>query len=355
MAARTTWCSMASVSRRAAARGMTLVELIVAMGLSSLVILALLAYAQSQTAIQRQTQQATALQANVQAAVEELSTSLRSAGASFTAGYATNAVPPGTPSRVLGVTMVNNALGAPGGDGPDTLQVLVSDDIDYATLLDDAAQATTPLITDGAAGLRQGDLLLLSDFTDAVLYRLTQDPTAATFNGEAVTHLAVTPPLAAPPIPFLKGAKVFRARPLIYRLDTNLLEGLSVLTLQDGAPFITTEPPQIVAEHIEDLQVALGIDGLWGGIRDGVLQETGKAADDDEWVHNFPGETLPDPLPAGSFITAVRVTVVGRASQPGDQLTPGRPAVEDRPAGPPDNFRRRLLSAQIYLRASATK
>jgi type II secretory pathway pseudopilin PulG len=342
-------------ARQSAARGLTLVELMVAMGLSSLVILALLAYAQTQTAIQRQTQQATALQANVQAAVEEMSTSLRAAGSSFTAGFATNAVPPGTPTRVLGVTVQNNVLGAPGGDGPDALLVLVSDDAPYATLLDDAAQGTTPLVVDGDAGLRQGDFLLLSDFTDAVLYRLTQDPAAATFNGEAVTHLAVTPPVATPPTPFFKGAKVFRARPLVYRLDTNVIEGLSVLTLQDGAPFVTSEPPQIVAEHIEDLQVAIGIDGLWGGIRDGVLQEIGKDPDDDEWVYNRAGETLPDPLPAGSVITAVRVTVIGRGSQPGDQLTPGRPAVEDRPAGPPDNFRRRLLTAQIYLRASATK
>jgi hypothetical protein len=187
-----------------------------------------------------------------------------------------------------------------------------------------------------------------------VLYRLTQDPQAAVVMGRPVALLHVTPPPIAPPTDFfaVRGL-IFRARPMVYRIDTTLLNGKPALVLQDFAPLDTTQPLQIVAENIVDLQVALGVDGLRTGQPSGTLEETGAAANDDEWVYNFPGEVLPQPLPPGSRIAAVRVTVVAR-TEDAEQPLQRRPALEDRPAGPVDGHRYRLLPMTVYLRSAVT-
>ena len=55
----------------------------------------------------------------------------------------------------------------------------------------------------------------------------------------------------------------------------------------------TGEGPEVVAEGVEDFQLAYGFDGINGHPLDGRVMEAGDAGDDDEWVYNVPGDTWP--------------------------------------------------------------
>ncbi len=341
---------MPGQTRSGATGGFTLVELLIALGLTGLVAVALLAAARVQTTLQRQEQQAQQTQDNVRSSVEELVHSLHQA----MSGVAANAVPPGTPATISGVTVLNNVLGAANGDSPDTLQLVLNDDSVVAALLQDAGPGTQPIVVNTGSAFRSNDFFTLTDFNKAILCRLTVDPQAGTANGLDVGQLWMSGPLPVSKLTFLRGSLAVRARLLAYQINTTLFSGTPLLTLQDGAPLDTTKAEEIVAENIEDLQIAVGVDGLHTSILDGTIQEVGAAVDDDEWVYNYPGETMPDPLPPVARISAVRISVVGRTTQAGELLGPGRPAVEDRPAGPPDHYRWRVLTVRVSLRPLAT-
>ncbi|MCS6915646.1 MAG: PilW family protein [Myxococcales bacterium] len=329
-------------------RGLTLSELLIAMGLTSAVALMLLAAARVQTSIQRQEGQTHYVQDNVRSALEDIVQNVRRAGTSFISLVAVNAVPPHNPQRLSAITVLNSST------APDVLHLVIIDDSATGTLMQNSDQYTNPLLVNNALGMTQGSLFTLTNFNHAILYQLAQNPTPTVHLGIPVFALRVTPPPVAPPAPMFRGSIVNRASLLSYRIDTTVIPGMPVLVLQDGAPLNMASPPEIVAENIEDLQVSIGVDGLTNGVADGRITEVGKAANDDEWVFNFAGETMPMTLPKGSVVAAVRITVVGRTATAESQLGPGRPAVEDRAAGPPDGFRRRLLTTQVAVRSMVT-
>jgi hypothetical protein len=95
---------------------------------------------------------------------------------------------------------------------------------------------------------------------------------------------------------------------------------------------------QPLADNIEDLQIAQGVD-VNG---DSIIEPT-------EW---FFSASVAGPIPLGFTTRALRVTLIGRAASP---LTfdPGsfsRPAAEDHAQGGADSFRRRVLTSTVELR-----
>jgi len=115
--------------------------------------------------------------------------------------------------------------------------------------------------------------------------------------------------------------------------------------------------PEPIAEGIEDLEIAVGVDADGNGI----LNKTGSttvfedtsAAGADEWQGNVNGE-IPDNsvfVPAGP-VRAVRISLVARSTIAYSGVNTYKlGAVEDRPAnGAVDNFRRRTLSTIIEIR-----
>lgn len=337
-------------------RGLTLPEILVALGLTSLVAVALFAMAQLQGLLHNEQNQTQGAQDNAHAAMVELVNNLRLTSTPYFRGYATNAVPPFTPQPFSAVTVVNSSA------GPDTLQLLVSDESNIQSLLQVASQydstltVSLPQVT-GASGFASGDFFVLANFNQATLYRLLVAPTNVNI-GTPAQAFSVTPvPVSVVIQPFQPGNLAVRVRPMTYQIDAAMSPGTPMLVLVDGAPFIpmnpVTNPEQLVAENIEDLQVAIGVDGLTG-VRDGTLTEVGTVAGDDEWVYNVAGEVMPSPLPLTARIAAVRVTIVARTSQPQANLGPGRPAAEDHPAGPQDNYRWRALTTTVAMRTIAT-
>lgn len=112
--------------------------------------------------------------------------------------------------------------------------------------------------------------------------------------------------------------------------------------------------PQVLAEGIEDLQIAYACDllpALPGP--DGVFSEglTAAAKLADEWTFNVAG----DAVPAGCVRPqAVRLTIVARTTEPDGNLqnlaANAKPAAEDGVAGAHDTFRHRVLTTTVYPR-----
>jgi hypothetical protein len=128
-----------------------------------------------------------------------------------------------------------------------------------------------------------------------------------------------------------------------------LAGGDPCLVRQDNAPVAATAPLDMIAENIEDLQIAVGIDGLAPFPKDERLTERGAAANDDEWIYNYPGEAMPVGLTLP--ITALRITVIARTQGTQVPAGLGRPAAEDHLAGAPDGFRRRVLTSTVAVRS----
>jgi prepilin-type N-terminal cleavage/methylation domain-containing protein len=114
-----------------------------------------------------------------------------------------------------------------------------------------------------------------------------------------------------------------------------------------------TNGPEVLAEGIEDMQIAYACDLQPAGVPDGVLSEGTDSATrlTDEWTYNEPldvaqaGCNRPD---------AIRITLIARSLTPDDMLSgvPGntKPAAEDGVAGSADQFRHRIATVSVYPR-----
>lgn len=128
--------------------------------------------------------------------------------------------------------------------------------------------------------------------------------------------------------------------------------------------------PQVLAEGIEDLQIAFACDtgsaggpslaNLNGEIDEGI-DDAGRRTD--EWRNNVPNDTIYDVASPGycNLPIAVRITMVARTLAPDDLIDPatgnGPMDVEDHRYSPrpTDQFRRRVLSTTVYPRNNRTQ
>jgi prepilin-type N-terminal cleavage/methylation domain-containing protein len=67
----------------------------------------------------------------------------------------------------------------------------------------------------------------------------------------------------------------------------------------------------VLAEGVEDFQVAYGFDGINGMPVDGNISETGNSGNDDEWVYNTSGDTWPTDI---SGLRAIRIALLLRTT-----------------------------------------
>ncbi len=107
----------------------------------------------------------------------------------------------------------------------------------------------------------------------------------------------------------------------------------------------TDNAPQPIAEHIEDLQFAFGLDTD----DDGEINADGWRWSDAEGHFEGDGDLSDDDK---SLVRTVRISVLGRTNQDREELGPEiRPALEDHAASEdPDYFRRRLSQTMVELR-----
>lgn len=364
-------------SRGGRRRGFTLSEILVSLGLVSLLAMALLAAAQTQLVLYRDGQRMQAVEENARAGLEVLAHDARLVGAPSRGwGFAnsTGVGPAGLPFYKV-VDSYSNLDAT--GHGADRLELIIP-----AGELVALASAAAPMSTSlellrldpeslrapgtraATADLSVGDYLLLSNVSILAPSRaassvppppmLTAQPlcsASTTLVGAVLaqvqsvaspTTVQLTAPLDPSGCDLAAGSLVGRASVVAYYLSG------ADLVLDDGAQLrpAGSPPPALppVAESIIDLQIAVGVDANG----DGILSEVGQTAGDDEWYMNVDGESMPLDPPS-----ALRLTVVARTPvrDPGDQSAPGRPAVENHPAGPQnDGYRYRVVTTTVVPR-----
>jgi hypothetical protein len=127
----------------------------------------------------------------------------------------------------------------------------------------------------------------------------------------------------------------------------------------DIAPRLTmnrldgTRGPEVLADGIEDMQIAYACDLPTGGAPDGEFTEGTDAGTRlaDEWTFNQTGDVPP---PSCNRPDAVRITLIARSLAPDNLLAqlPGnaKPATEDGVAGASDRYRHRVSTLVLYPR-----
>jgi prepilin-type N-terminal cleavage/methylation domain-containing protein len=110
--------------------------------------------------------------------------------------------------------------------------------------------------------------------------------------------------------------------------------------------------PEVLADGIEDLQIAYGCD-IAGGAADGIIAEGNDPASrrNDEWTYNEAGDVEPVGCTRPD---ALRITLIARSTSPDSTLAqvPGnvKPAAEDGAEGAVDLFRHRVATMAVYPR-----
>jgi len=247
-------------------------------------------------------------------------------------------VPTGSIGDLAGCTTPGPLAVTQGQDGPDSLEVVHAVGGVVTTLRQPyAADSTLLTVVDGSR-FAAGDLAVVSDLgTGGHVVRITRVAQSGSEWRLTTSAPSACPAVSFPAEGYSPGALVIRAR--LSRFSIGDFLGLPTLMVDgDGDGPDEAEP---LAEGIEDLQVAVGVD-VDG---DGRLTDTGDSAD--EWFGNDPSDSAPPASPR-----AVRVTLVARATLP-ENGAPSfrRPAVEDHAAGAQeDNYRRRVLSSTVEIR-----
>lgn len=128
------------------------------------------------------------------------------------------------------------------------------------------------------------------------------------------------------------------------------------LDMQTSAIGGSVSAPQVLAEGIEDLQVAYGCDttGITPGTPDGVINNGTPAAATDEWTGNDVADVPPVNCRRPQ---AIRVTIIARSATQDTTLAElmatgnnRKPRAENGVQGQPDMFRHRVMQTTVFPR-----
>lgn len=283
---------------RRPARGVTLVELMVAMGLSLLLSTLMLAAVRGQLMAFEMSDQVTQAQQSARAGLDYLeSLGRRACGGAPLGAVGINL--PGVAQRVVSCLRVIDGAQLSGGGFvagsaatlPDALELILA--TSPLTVSTGALLTTTQPQVDVAdrSGFSVGGLVLVGDGQQADLFQISALVPAAAGTGgtlrlgtlSAAVVSPQTPALVLPAGSLVTGAQAVSvyvtATPPVLMLDP------------DGPVGADHADAQPLVEGVEDLQLAVGVDTAG----DGVVAEDPSAAGADEWIGNVAGEVLPGP------------------------------------------------------------
>jgi prepilin-type N-terminal cleavage/methylation domain-containing protein len=313
--------------RRPRQRGFTIVELLVAMTLVTILIGVAFQIGIIVVTGYRQHRDAVAVQRAARGSLDLIGDAVRNASAG---------VPTGDLTDAAGCTALTAVSVVDASDGPDELSVITAAGGMVSSLRTRLTDATTAVTVVDAAGLAEGDLMLVTDLDRGHVVRVATPPQP----GGGYDRFDIEPPGCDASFDYAPGSLILRAR--IARFFIDDVDGVPTLFLdEDGDGPAAAEP---LAEGIEDLQVAIGVDVD----RDGRLEEDGTTLD--EWFGNAEGDPPPPPMALRPW-RALRVTIVARTLR--EDRRGGwsaRPTVENRDGGPVDGFRRRVVSTIVEIR-----
>ncbi len=314
-------------------RGFTLVELMMSLVIFSVAVAGILSVAVSLTQGFREQRLAVAAQDAVRSPLDMISDALRQASP----GVSNPNTLYDATSCTTGALTVTNATGA-----PDALDVVyASGGIVTAISTGTVTQAGGSVTVAHTTNLAPGDYVLLtSDYARGHVMRLATGTSGTTlvFAASGCTGTNFT-------FSYPANSTVIRVQHALFTVaNDSTNNNMPTLWMDaDGAGTAFANEP--LAEGIEDMQIALGVDAGTNGID----EQTGAATATDDWIYNHAS----DVLPALPIIRAVRVTLIARVTkgEHGNQNTYRRPAAEDRAvASTYDQFRRRVLRSVVEVR-----
>jgi type IV pilus assembly protein PilW len=322
----------ATVSASGADRGFSLIELLIAVAIFSIISLAGFTVLSSGARNAAMNDETVKILQNVRMAMDLVARDIR------LAGYSNPPAPSAIPLAANNCTAILNPTNS--STGPDSVSLITIDQV-IGRLTADAPGATpTQLTLDAVTGVAVNDVISIDGiFTGTVngvntgaktVTLATGIQSPMTFNGAADT-----------------GTQVVRLACVKYSVDTTKNQ-----LLRDGVP---------VADDIEDLQLAYGVDTNGDGIIDD--QNGNNSVDCLDLIPNTLAQTVansagcsgtggvstvpPDP----TSIRLVRITVVGKASKPDPSYTASSAlAVEDHNIPGVSYYRRRVLTTTVSLR-----
>lgn len=329
--------------RKRSQAGFTLVELMISLVLFSFAIAGVLAVAVSMAQGYRQQRQTVETEGAARNAMDYIADAIRQTSP----GVGSAKIDADSDATKIVVGEIEDTRDCERGtltvenqtSGPDSLDMIFASGGVVTSLRStfDAGSLSSITVTPaGAEQLREGDTLLITDSSQGHLVRIASAPGSVNATTGVITlePIGCTPAFASAYTP---GALVIRA--MRARFFIGPFDGSPLALLMDPDPANnSTADVEPLADHVEDMQIALGVDENANG-----------TIDNTEWY--FGGAAAPPTT--DRLLRAVRITLVARASQElvGGADTFFRPGVEDRGASTvPDRFRRRVLSTTIEIR-----
>ena len=367
------------------ASGLTLVELMITIVISSIVASSTFMFFVGQRRVYDTQMKVLNTQQNLWAAMETLTRFVRAAGMGLTGCVSpTDPTPTGTTMPATGLRAFQKSTGAGmrlapiwinnGAAGaPDQLTVVFgtgafgnfTDTNLGATVTNATSAITTP------AGLstvyRAGEFIVLLDNTatpagppvgdrGCSLFQITgidaatdslQHATTSIWNASSAIAAIVPNTYTGGATPTAGIRDLGTLNWVQFSIDASGATPKLMMNRLDGSA-----GPQVLADGIEDLQIAYACDTA-PAIGDGDLSEGADAATKktDEWTYNVSGDV---PVAGCNRPQAVRVTLVARSTEADTTLAglPGnaKPAVEDGAAGKADTFRHRVMTTTVFPR-----
>lgn len=324
---------------RAGERGMTLVELMIGMLILGVVVASAFSVAFAIMNGYREHRRAIAVERSARGAMAVLAEAVRNASPGVPNGDIIDLV--SCETATWQAIRVDNSSVA-----PDALDVIYADGGVASSLLVAFDQTSTELHVEDGSLLAAGDHVLVTDL--AAGHVLVVDSVTEAAPNDWVVELAGAPSSLCAGVAsfsYQPRATVLRVQRARFFIDA--AGGVPALWMDRDQAGGGLEPEPI-AEGIEDLQIAIGID------RDGdgqVGQDQALSGDDDDWVFNHPSDTAPASVTVKPY-RALRLTVTARSLDDTSQSPASRrPGAEDRAEAPDrDELRRRSLSTTVEIR-----
>jgi prepilin-type N-terminal cleavage/methylation domain-containing protein len=312
-----------------AQRGFTLVELMVSLVIFSFAIAGVLAVAVSMTRAYREQRLAIATENAARAPLDFIVDAIRQASPGVTTGTIRDANDCSFTTGALSFVDEETK--------PDELSLVYASggivSTTHAAFTSSSASITVP--AEHVEQFAVGDTVLVSNQAEGTIVKVV---------GIAGNELNVdvTCNTAFPSGDFPSGSILVRAQRAVFKIDD--VDGIPSLIMCPGSATTLLDGCEPVAEGVEDLQIALGIDANSDGILTGVPDP---GVTGDEWVGDDAGDTL-----TAGAIRAVHVVIVSRDTR---ELTGTasyfRPQSLNYPGtNTPDRYRRRQLSSTVEIR-----
>jgi hypothetical protein len=317
--------------------GLTMIELMISVLLFSIVIGVALKMGSTMVFSMSEGRRMALVERSARISLEIVADALRSSSPGVPSGQVTDLVGCSAGTAPNAVRVTN------GAGGSDMLETIHASAGTVTSLRAPYGPSSSELRVAAGADFRAGDYAVVTNLEAGAVVKVIG--VSALGSGEwSLQTQAPSSMCSGAVLPaggFTVGSLVLRARISRFYIDRSAsVGGIPTLMLDpdgDGA-----ERPEPLADGIEDLQVAIGVD-VNG---DGTVTDTASTAD--EWFYNAAGDADP---PAGALPRAVRVTVTARETQQGNDWSYLRNAAEDRPAATAeDGYRRRVLSTTVELR-----